>query len=201
MPVYGVAVLVILLAAISMGSWLASAQDCPTARSARDGFVVERGERSKTEVFHVDDSVVRTILRYDGTTLLETAQFQGLFQLERLERGRKNVFRPKTDLGALFPLKPGKSPTVAFEVGEATGSTTTRTVSLSVKPGEDMYIGPCKYAVLKIERKEALGDAPPSFINFDHYAPELKLVLAKEYRERDGRTTLIKFDKIYPSKR
>jgi hypothetical protein len=201
MPVYGVAVLAILLAAISVGSWSASAQDCPTARSARDGFIVERGERSKTEVFHVDDSVVRTILRYDGTTLLETAQFQGLFQLERLERGRKTVFRPKTDLGALFPLKPGKSSTVAFEVGEATGSTTTRTVSLSVKPGEDMYIGPCKYAVLKIERKEALGDAPPSFINFDHYAPELKLVLAKEYRERDGQTTLIKFDKIYPSKR
>jgi hypothetical protein len=201
MPAHGVALSAILLAAVGIGARSANAQDCPTAQSAREGFVVERGERSKTEVFHVDDSVVRTILRYDGKSLLETTQFQGLFQLERLDRGRRTVFQPKTDLAKLFPLKPGEGSTVAFEVKEASGSTMTRTVSLSVKPGEDLYIGPCKYAALKIERKEAFGDAPPSFINFDHYAPELKLVLAKEYRERDGRTTLIKFDKIYPSKR
>jgi hypothetical protein len=184
-----------------MGARSATAQDCPTARSARDGFVVERGERSKTEVFHVDDSVVRTIFRYDGQSVLETTQFQGLFQLERLDRGRRTVFEPKTDLAAFFPLKPGEKKTVIFDVKGPTGSTMTRTVALSVKPGEEMYVGACKYRVLKIERNEALNDAPPSFVNFDHYAPDLKLVLAKEFKERDGRTTLIKFDKIYPLKR
>ena len=35
----------------------------------------------------------------------------------------------------------------------------------------------------------------------DYYAPDLKLVLGKEYRERDGRNELIKFDKIYQSPR
>jgi hypothetical protein len=197
----GVALLAVLLAAMGVGLRSASAQDCPTAQSAREGFVVERGERSKTEVFHVDDSAVRTILRYDGQSLLETTQFQGLFQLERLERGRRTVFQPKRDLAAFFPLKPGQNYSMGFDVKEASGSTTIRTVTLSVKPGEDMYIGPCRYTVLKIERSEAFGEAAPRFIDFDHYSPELKLVLAKEYRERDGRTTLIKFDKIYPSKR
>ena len=197
----GVALLAVMLAAAGTGARSATAQDCPTARSARDGFVVERGERSKTEVFHVDDSVVRTIFRYDGQSVLETTQFQGLFQLARLDRGRRTVFQPKTDLAAFFPLKPGEKKTVVFDVKGTTESTTTRTVALSVNPGEEMYIGSCKYRVLKIERNEALNDAPPRFINFDHYAPDLKLVLAKEFKERDGRTTLIKFDKIYPLKR
>jgi hypothetical protein len=197
----GVVLLAIVLAAAGLGSRSASAQDCPTARSAREGFVVERGERSKTEVFHVDDSVVRTVFRYDGQGVLETTQFQGLFQLERLDRGQRTVFQPKADLAKLFPLKPGEKKTATFEVKGATGTSTTRTVALSVKPGEEMYVGSCKYRVLKIERNEALNGAEPRFINFDHYAPELKLVLAKEYREGDGRTTLIKFDKIYPLKR
>ncbi len=37
------------------------------------------------------------------------------------------------------------------------------------------------------------------FNNVDYYAPALKFVVAKEYKERDGRTTLIKYDKIYSS--
>ena len=41
----------------------------------------------------------------------------------------------------------------------------------------------------------------PVFMYTDYYAPDLKLVLGKEYRERDGRTELIKFDKIYQSPR
>jgi hypothetical protein len=56
--------------------------------------------------------------------------------------------------------------------------------------------------VLKIERRESSGDGPFRFIDTDYYAPGLKLVIAKEYRDRSGgdRTTLIKFDRIYPIK-
>src|SRR5262245_43645170 len=64
---------------------IAAAQDCPTAETVVAGFVVERGERSKTEVFHVGDTNVRTVFRYGGDALLETTQFQGLFELERID--------------------------------------------------------------------------------------------------------------------
>ena len=57
-------------------------------------------------------------------------------------------------------------------------------------------IGACKYDILKIQRDET---GARRFNNVDYYAPTLKLVVAKEYSERDGRTTLIKFDKIYSS--
>ena len=35
-------------------------------------------------------------------------------------------------------------------------------------------------------------------VSTDYYAPDLKLVLMKEYKEIDGRSTFVKFDKIYP---
>ena len=68
-------------------------------------------------------------------------------------------------------------------------------------PKDSLFIGPCRYEILKIERSEGRGERPPQLINIDYYAPELKLVIAKEYKERDGRLTLIKFDRIYPIKR
>ena len=35
----------------------------------------------------------------------------------------------------------------------------------------------------------------------DYYAQDLRLIVGKEYRDRDGRTELIKYDKIYPTPR
>jgi hypothetical protein len=72
----------------------AAAQNCPSAQSGVTGFVVERGDRSKTEVFHVEDTDVRTVFRNGGRTYLETTQFQGLFDLERIDRGRRMIFNP-----------------------------------------------------------------------------------------------------------
>ena len=66
-----------LLAATILASGLNSAHaadDCPTTQSARQGFIVERGERSKTEVFYSGDNV-RTVYRVDGRTLLEVTLF------------------------------------------------------------------------------------------------------------------------------
>jgi hypothetical protein len=68
-----------------------AAEDCPTAQSGKDGFVVERSGSSVTEVFHVDDTLVRTVMRSGGRALLETTQFQGLLQLDRIDT------RPEAD--------------------------------------------------------------------------------------------------------
>lgn len=159
--------------------------------------MVERTERQKTEIFHADQGIVRTVMRYDGKTLLETTQFEGLFHLDRLDRGRRTKFEPRTDLKALFPLKPGRTANAKF-ISEESGQYGRLYVEMAVKSTEDMFIGPCKYQVLKIERSESHSAQPPRYVYTDYYSPELKLILAKEYRERNGRTTLIKFDRIYP---
>jgi hypothetical protein len=195
----GLIVLAIASAAQLIDARIAAAQDCPTAESATRGFVVERQERSKTEVLFAEQAIVRTIMRYDGKTLLETTQFQGLFDLDRLDRGRRAVFRPKTDLAALFPLKAGKKATVEFEV-EGAGRPSTAAIQISVKGTDVLYIGSCKYSVLKIERSESQGGSAFGIRGTDYYSPDLKLIIAKEYKDSDTRTTLIKYDRIYPTK-
>lgn len=183
----------------AFSSMLAHAQDCPTAQSGRTGFVVQRGEQQKTEIFHVEDGIVRTVMRFGGKTLLETTQHQGLFQLDRLEEGRRTKYEPQTDLKSLFPLKSGRTVAAKFTT-ESNGQRGTLSVEMAVRGADVVYIGPCKYSVLKIERSESRSDDPPRFVDTDYYSPELKLVLAKEYRESGGGTHMIKYDRIYPLK-
>ena len=178
-----------------------AAQDCPTAQSAKLGFVVERGEQQKTEVVHGKDGIVRTVMRYHGTMSLETTQHEGLFQLDRLENGRKTKFEPQTDLNKLFPLEIGQNIGAKFISQSDNGQRGTLSVEMAVKGPDVLYIGPCKYNVLKIERSESSNTGPPRFVDTDYYSPELKLVLAKESRENTGSTHMIKYERIYPLRR
>jgi hypothetical protein len=72
---------------------------------------------------------------------------------------------------------------------------------MTVTGADVLYIGPCRYNVLKIERSESRSADLPRFIDTDYYSLELKLILAREYRERNGGTNMIKYDRIYPLKR
>ena len=177
----------------------AAAQDFPTAQSAARGFVLERNERQKTEVFHIGQGLVHTVMRYDGEALLETTQYEGLFQLERIDRGRRITFDSRTDLQTLFPLKPGAQLHAKF-ISESNGNFGRLYVELDVQKPEDLLIGPCKYAVLRIEWRQSTSAVPPQFAYVDLYSPDLKLVLAREYKHRNGQTNVVKFDRIYPLK-
>jgi hypothetical protein len=175
----------------------ALADDCPSITSTKGSFVVERGPDSKTEVFSGSGPVVRSVFRYRGQTMLETTMHEGLFELDRLDRGRRSVATPKSDLAKLFPLKKQKIE-AEFDQRQEDGKLTTSRVFLTVVGSEALYIGSCKYDTLKIEREETRAGARFRS-NIDYYAPTLKLIIAKEYPERDGRKTLIKFDRIYAS--
>jgi hypothetical protein len=176
---------------------VAIAQDCPTGQSGKGGFIVERGEQQKSQIFHAEDGIVRTITRYNGATILETTQHEALFQLDRLDNGRRTKYEPQTDLKKLFPLKLGRKISAKFITG-SNGQQGTLSVEFAVKGADVLYVGPCKYSVLKIERSESRSAEPPRFVDTDYYSPELKLVLAKEYRESNGGTHTIKYDRIYP---
>ncbi|HEY2136877.1 MAG TPA: hypothetical protein VGH49_13375 [Xanthobacteraceae bacterium] len=192
-------VAVAAIVAVVAAPWPAPAQECPTAKTGAGGFVVERNERQKSEVFHGDQGVVRTVMRYDGKTLLETTLYEGLFALDRLDGGRRTKYEPSSDLKALFPLRPGQEANAKF-ISETDGNYGRLYVELAVKALEDMYIGPCKYSVLRIERSESRSAAPPEFAYTEFYSPELKLIIGREYKKSDGRSELIKFDRIYPIK-
>ena len=174
--------------------------DCPTAQTAKSGFVVERNEQQKSEVSRDDKGVIHTVMRYNGTTLLETAQFEGIFSLERLDRGRRTTYEPSEDLKNLFPLKPGQQAHAKF-ITEHDGQYGRLYVELDVKGTEDLAVGPCKYSVLRIDRRESTSAVPPQFVYAELYSPDLKLILAREYKRQNGEAQVIKYDRIYPLKK
>ena len=179
----------------------ARSNECPTSKTASNGFIVERGERMKLEVLRSGDTETRTVLRYDGRALTEVTLFQGLFELDRLDRGKRNTYRPISNLAKAYPPVPGKKMTAILE-GTDGDSKVTRSYVLNVrKEVETLAVGACKYAVMLIDWNWLNDKSKPVFMHTDYYAPDLKLILAKEYRESDGSRTLNKFDKIYPSAR
>ena len=178
------------------GPRLAAAQDCPTAQSGPHGFVVERNEAQKTEVFDAAGGIVRAVMRFGGKTLLETTKFEGLFELERVDRGTRTKYEAKTELKTLFPLKPGQQANAKF-ISERGGNYGRVYIELEVKKPEDLYIGQCKYSVLRIDHAESHSAAPPQYFYTELYSPDLKLVLGREYK-RGSEVKLIKFDRIYP---
>lgn len=176
-----------------------AAQDCPTAQTSARGFVVERNESQKSEVFDTGQGLVHVVTRYGGETLLESTQYAGLFFIERLDRGRRTTYQPQTDLKTLFPIKPGAQLHAKF-ITERDGNFGRLYVELDVGKSEDLFIGSCRYAVLRIERRESRSSVPPQFVYTDLYSPDLKFVLAREYRRQGGQTQVIKYDRIYPLK-
>jgi hypothetical protein len=186
----------LLIAALLANPAFAQADDCPDSKTVKRPFIVERRSDVQTEIIHLDDGLVRTALRSRGSTLLETTEFQGLFQLDRIDRGRRRTLKPKTDLKSFFPLKVGQKIVAEFETEEA-GKVSNSRVELTVKKADTLYVGSCKYSVLQIEKSEARGEGDLRFLNVDYYSPVLKLVIAKEYKERNGAINLIKYDRIY----
>ena len=151
-------------------------------------------------MFHADEGIVTTILRSGDTKLLETTELQGLVQLDRIEQGRRKTYRPKTDLKPFSPVKVGKKLVAEFEVEES-GKKFTSKIEYDVQKADTLYIGGCKYDVFQIQKSDVLHDRAPRFLNSDYYSPILKIVIAKEYRNSNGTTTWIKYDRITPADR
>jgi len=173
------------------------ANDCPTALRGKGSYVVERSADSKTEVFFGDGPTIRTTLRFKDRTLLETTLYEGLFELNRVDRGVKIESKPKVDLAKFFPLKPKQTIAADFDVITSGKETKAKTVKLSYVGVPGYKIGDCTYSVLKFQRNDTW---PVFYDNIDYYAPELKLVVAKEYKERNGRTTIIGYTGISSAK-
>jgi len=174
---------------------LRAESDCPSALSGKGSFVIER-QGSTTEVLYDEGPTVRATLRAGDRTLLETTLYQGLFELSRVDRGTKIEQKPKTDLGKFFPLKPKQTIAAEFEV-MMDGGTRTKTVKLDYVGVQDYALGDCTYSVLKFQRVDRI---PIVYDNIDYYAPELRFVVAKEYREKDGRTTIVGYSRISSGK-
>lgn len=187
------AFLPLLLLVLSFHS-AASAQDaCPSAIGSQGSYAIDRNG-FPTEVSYDNTPVVRALLKQGSRILQETTFHEGLFQLEQIYRGKRTVHTPKSDLDKAFPLKLRQKVAFLFETASGDSRYVT-TVTLEATGSDRLSLGRCTYDVVKIARDETHGDSKrPQVV--EYYSPELRFVIAKEHKERDGRLTLIKFDRI-----
>jgi hypothetical protein len=174
----------------------AIAQDCPTAKHGKIGFAVERTGSSATEIYHLDKGQTRTVGRFVTGDVLEVTHHEGLFQLERIDRGKRSVMTPQSDLPPASVLKVGATIEVSFDQVAAAGQKSVRRVQLKVVGQDKLGIGSCTYDVFKIEERFAQGDAAYGPAGLNYYSPELKLILARSSTGPSGSGALHKFDKI-----
>ena len=119
--------------------------------------------------------------------------FEGLFELEQVNRDHLTIFRPITKLDRLFPLKVGRELVAKFESSDSP-QTTRIQIALRVVRADSLFIESCKYSVVVIERRIGQGGGAPVLTETDYYSPELKLIIAKEYKNPSFQA---KFDRIY----
>ena len=174
----------------------AFAQDCPSAKHGKTGFAVERTGSSATEVYHLDNGQTRTIGRFIGNLTLEVTHHEGLFQLERIDRGKRSIMKPQSDLPPAKAFKPGATVEVSFDQTADGAPASVRRVQLKVVGQDKLGIGPCTYDVLKIEERVAYGDAAFGAVGVNYWSPELKLILARSSTGPGSSGALHKFDKI-----
>jgi hypothetical protein len=174
-----------------------AANDCPSALNGKGSYILEQGANSKTEVFYGPGATIRTEFRLRDRKLLETTLYEGLFELQRIDRGLKAESKPRVDLGKFFPLKPKQKIDATFDLVSDGQAPKTRSVKLDYVGLQDFKIGDCTYGVVKFQRDETW----PAVSNIDYYAPELKLVVAKEYPEKNGRRTIVGYARIYSAGR
>jgi len=174
-----------------------AASECPSALSGKGSYILERRAGSQQQVSYDETPIIHTSLQSGGRTLLETTTYQGLFELSRTDRGISIEQKPINDLAKFFPLKPKPTISADFEV-TMNGGTKAKTVKLQYVGDQDYAMGECTYHVLKLRRTDSL---PIIYDNIDYYAPDLRFVVAKEYRDDTGRTTIVGYTKISSGKR
>jgi hypothetical protein len=188
------ALLAAVLPAVPTGSQ--AANNCPSASSGKGSFILERRANSQQQVSYDETPIIHTSLQYDGRTLLETTMYQGLFELNRVDRGTRIEQTPKDDLGKFFPLKAKPTISADFDV-TMNGGTKSKTVKLQYVGDQDYSLSECTYHVIKLHRIDTL---PIVSDNIDYYAPDLRFVVANEYRDDNGRTTVVGYTKISSGK-
>jgi hypothetical protein len=190
----------LLVSALAIAT--AAHAECPTDKDGASGFAVERSGSSRTEVFHLADGKTRTVGRFTGNLMLEVTHYAGLVQLERIDRGKRTVYKPISDLKGLDKLKVGHTVVTTFEQTDPANQVSRRRIELKATVADKLGIGACTYDVLKIEERLANADVPfggkPGIL---YWSPALKMILARGLVEANGAERINKFDRIEKLKR
>lgn len=169
------------------------AQDCPRM-NGRSRLALERPDAS-TEVSLRQPLVVAETKFRNGSSVKAT-YYQGLVELDRVQRDRVFVFKPKSPLDTFFPIKPNAVLRFEAEHGEEGQQLRKATVELAVVGARKFSIGNCTNTVWLIERRVPGSGSEMRVTETYYYSDEFKSILAREYPENGGRRDIISYTRM-----
>ncbi|EIM27274.1 hypothetical protein [Microvirga lotononidis] len=171
--------------------------DCPTAQTAKLGFVLER-QGTLAEVRPASDHFVHVLNAYPGGKKQDVIYYHGFFPISRFDDTARSINIPVSDLRAVFPLEPKARRTLTYSPSQPGKVGGLISLELTVTGQEQVHLGSCTYNVLVVRNRFLNGDGKTMSEHTDLYSPELGFVLAKRYEEKGGSQTTIKYQSIKP---
>jgi hypothetical protein len=175
----------------------AAAQDCPTAQTAKLGFVLERAG-TQAEIRQAADQFVHAVNSYPGGKKQNVIYYRGLLPISRFDDEARSINIPLSDLRTVFPLdvKARRAVTYAPATPDKVGKTIS--LELTVSGQEQLQLGPCSYNVLVVRNRFLNAEGKVTSEHTDLYSPDLGFVLGKRYDDRGGVQTTVKYQTIKP---
>lgn len=171
---------------------------CPDAKTAYDGFVLDRpGVHSE---FHPSaEMVVQVANTFDSAPPQTHFYLGGLIEVLRSsDKGRFSML-PFSDLRSIFPLQPGDSHEITLMHLEADKKVEKPlTLALEVTGEESFSLGDCKYEVLAVRQTMTAADGGNIDTWTSLYSPDLQAVLARRYDEGTAQESVIGYEAIQP---
>jgi hypothetical protein len=171
--------------------------DCPTAQTAKLGFVLER-QGTSAEVRAAANHFVHVVNLYPGGKKQDVLYYRGLFPLSRFDDTARSINIPVSDIRTIFPLEPKARRALTYMAAQPDKVGPLISLELTVTGQEQFQMGPCSYNVLIVRNRFLNADGKVTSEHTDLYSPDLGFVLAKRYDERGGTQTTVKYQSIRP---
>jgi hypothetical protein len=171
--------------------------DCPTAQTAKLGFVLER-QGTIAEVRPASDHFVHVVNAYPGGKKQDVIYYRGFFPISRFDDTARSINIPVSDLRTVFPLEPKARRALTYAPAQPGKVGALISLELTVTGQEQLQLGSCSYNVMVVRNRFLNAEGKVTSEHTDLYSPELGFVLAKRYEEKGGTQTTIKYQSIKP---
>jgi hypothetical protein len=178
----------------------ALANDCPSAQTAKLGFILER-QGTKAEVRQASEHFIHVVNTYPGGKRQDVIYYRGLFPISRFDDTARSINVPVSDLRTIFPLDAKARRTLTYAPSEPGKVGALISLEMTVTGQEDLQIGSCSYPVLIVRNRFMNAEGRVTSEHIDLYSTDLGFVLGKRYDERGGRQTTVLYQSIRPLNR
>lgn len=186
------------LAVLASSFWFStSAAQCPDAKTAKQGFILER-QGTRSEVRQASEHFVHVTNLYPSGGKQDVIYYKGLLPISRFDETTRSISIPVSDLRTIFPLtlKSRRAVTYAPATPNKVGSLIS--LELTVTGQEKLELGPCSYEVYAVHNRYLTSDGKTTSQHTDLYSPALGFLLGKRYEETGGVQTVVKYQSIKP---